>query len=122
MALLHGLEQCTLHLGRGAVDFVGEEEIGENGTLLHAETLLLLAIDERTDDIGRKEVGGELHAAEFGIDELCERFDGQRFGQTGHAFEEHVSVGEQTDEKGFDKMFLPHDVAVHARNEVGDKA
>ena len=34
LALLHGFEQGALHLGRGAVDFVGEDEVGEERAAL----------------------------------------------------------------------------------------
>ena len=30
LPFLHGFEQGALHLGRGAVDFVGEDEVGED--------------------------------------------------------------------------------------------
>ena len=68
--LLHSLEQCRLHLGGCAVDFVGKDEVGKDRSLLHMELLVFLRIHHRAHDIGRQEVGCKLYAAEIGIDEL----------------------------------------------------
>ena len=38
LALLHRLEQRRLHFGRGAVDLVGEQDVGEDGTLANFES------------------------------------------------------------------------------------
>ena len=58
LTLLHGLQQCRLHLGRGAVDFVRQHEVGEYGAFLDDELLVLLRVDQRTDQVGRQQVGG----------------------------------------------------------------
>ena len=119
LALLHGFEQRALHLGRGAVDFVGQHEVGEDGALLDHELLGLLAVDERAQQVGRQEVGGELNAREVGVHNLGQSIDGQCFGQTRHAFEQNVAVRQQADEQTLDKMLLAHYHFVHfERNEV----
>ena len=33
LPLLHGLQQCGLHFARGAVDFIGQHQIGKNRSL-----------------------------------------------------------------------------------------
>ena len=67
-AFLHGLEQRALDLGCGAVDFIREEKVGENAALVRAELALGLVENFRADDVRRKKIDGELHAAELQID------------------------------------------------------
>ena len=60
--LLHGLKQCALHLGRRTVNLVGQYEVGKHRAFLHMEALVLLRINQCADNIGRKQVWGELDA------------------------------------------------------------
>ena len=76
LALLHGFQQCRLHLGGGSVDLVGKDEIGEDGALVNLELLFLLGVDEGAGHVGWQQVGSELDAAEFGIDGLRQCADG----------------------------------------------
>ena len=99
LALLHGLEQCGLHLCRGAVDFIGQDEVGEDGTLLDLELLVAGGVDHGADDVGGEKVGGELYAGVFCVDKLGKSLDCQGFGQTRNAFEENVAVAEQGNNK-----------------------
>ena len=54
LALLHGFQQGALHLGRGTVDFICQDEIGEDGAFPDLELLFLLAVDQRADKVGRQ--------------------------------------------------------------------
>jgi hypothetical protein len=67
-ALLHRLEQRGLGLGRGAVDLVGQDEVGEDRARLELELrrpLLASVLDDvGADDVGGHQVGRELDAAE----------------------------------------------------------
>ena len=66
-ALLHGLEEGGLCFRRGAVDFVCEDDVCEEGTGLKYE--LAAAIDFLEDGISRdiagEEVWGELNTLVF---------------------------------------------------------
>ena len=53
LALLHHLEQRRLHLRRGAVDLVGEQEVAEDGAELGLEAAVARAVDARADEVGR---------------------------------------------------------------------
>ena len=87
-----------MHLGGGAVDLVGEDEVGENRAP-DAELAAARVVDLGADDVGRQEVGRELDAAEAEAQTLRQRADGQRLGQAGHAFQQDVAAGEQADEQ-----------------------
>ena len=65
--LLHGLKQGGLRLGRGAVDFVGQNDVGEDRPLDELElapALGGLLQNVGAGDVGRHQVGCELDAAE----------------------------------------------------------
>ncbi len=65
LLLLHGLEQGRLGLWRGAVDFVGQQKIGEDGPGLEIEHLFAVAVilhHGGADHIGGHQVGSELDA------------------------------------------------------------
>ena len=44
-----------------------------------------------------QQIGRELQALEAGLDAGRQRFHRQRLGQTGNAFEQDVTVGEQAE-------------------------
>ena len=80
------------------------------------------AIDARADEVRRHEVGGELEALELAAERVGERLDGQRLGQAGHAFEEHVPAGQQRHEQPLEHRLLADDDPLdleHRRLERG---
>ena len=70
LMLLHGFEQCTLHLCGGTVNFVGQYKVGKYRTFFHLEVFFFLRIHERTDNIGRQKVGSELYTTIIGVNKL----------------------------------------------------
>ena len=65
--ILHGLQERRLGLGRGAIDLVGQHQVGENRASLEAHAappVQVLADDGRADDVGGHQVGRELDAVE----------------------------------------------------------
>ena len=97
LALLHGFQQGALDLGRGTVDFIGQDEVGEDGALVHFEGFFLLGVDQGTYYVGRQQVRGELDTAELGIHRLGQGVDGQGLGQAGDTFQQNVAAAEQAD-------------------------
>ena len=106
LPLLHGLEQGALDLGRSPVDLVGEDEVGEDGALAHGKGLLLLVVDHGADHIRRKQVRGELDAAEIDRDGPAQGLDGERLGEARHALEEDMAVGQQANQQVIHHAFL----------------
>ena len=122
LTLLHSLEQSTLHLCRSTVYLVGQHEVGKDGTLLYEELLVLLTVDHRADNVGRKQVGRKLNAAELGVNQLGQRLDSHCLSQTRHTFQQDMSVTEKTDEERFDEMLLSNNHLIHARHQIRDEA
>ncbi len=63
---LHSLQKRGLRLGRRPVDFVGQDDVGKNGTFQELEIPLLI---QRlgTHDVRRHQIGRELNAVEAQI-------------------------------------------------------
>ncbi len=121
LSLLHRFEQRALDFGRCPVDFIGQDKVGENGAFAHGEGLFFLIVDHGAYHIRRQEVRGELNAAEIHIHRLAEGLDGQRLGQSRHAFEEDMSIGKQADEQVVDHAFLADDAFAHLVTEWVDE-
>ena len=80
LSLLHDFQQRTLHLGRCAVDFVGQQQVGKHRTQHGAEFTAALVEHARSYQVGRQQVGRELDAFENTLHRLCKRVDSERFG------------------------------------------
>ncbi len=110
---LHGFEEGGLGFRRGAVDFVGEEHIREDGAFDEAEGAFaggaVFFEDIGAGDVGGHEVGGELDAFEGEVEDVGDGFDEERFGEAGDADEEDVSLTEHGGEDLFDDFGLSDD-------------
>ena len=125
-AFLHGLQKRGLSLGRSSIDFVGQQDVGEDRAFDKSELAFALRVfleDVRTRDVGWHQVGGELDAFEIHVQDLGQRGHHQRFGEAWHAFEQAVTFGEDGCEELFDHLvladdhfseFAPHLIAVFA--------
>jgi hypothetical protein len=109
LALLHGLEEGGLDLGGGAVDFVGEDEVGEDRALVGREPAVLGREDHGADDVARQQVGRELDAFELDAHGGAKRPDEERLGEARHALEEDVTIGKQGDQQALNDSILADD-------------
>ena len=112
LVLLHRLEHRGLRLRWGAVDFVGQHDVGEHRAvdeleLAPAAGAVLQNIG--AGDVHRHQVGRELDAAELQRHRLGQLADQQRLGQAGHAHQQRVAAGEQADRQPLDHSVLPDD-------------
>ncbi len=107
--LLHRFEQCALHLRGRAIDFIGEDKVGEDGAFARGEAAGLRIVNLRADDVGGQHVRRELQARKFHAQTICQRFDRERFGQARHAFEQDVAIGQQPDDQSLGEITLPDD-------------
>ena len=120
-ALLHRLEHRALHLRRGAIDFIGEEQVREDRAAVDAEVAGLLVDDFGADDVGRQHVDRELNATEIQVDGLGDRVHEERLRQAGHTLQEQVTAGEERDHDALDDDVLADDDLADARTDVGDE-
>jgi hypothetical protein len=109
LPLLHRLEERRLDLGGGAVDLVGEEEIGEDRAPPRHELAGPLLEDHRPHEVGGKQVGGELDARELQVEGLAQRLHGEGLGEAGDALDQQVAAAEQRHHHALDEGLLPDD-------------
>jgi len=91
----HRLEQRRLRARRGAVDLVGEDDVGEDRALAELEALRLLVEDADAEDVRRQEVRGELDAPERAADGAGERAGERGLADAGHVLDEHMAARRQ---------------------------
>ncbi len=111
-AFLHAFEQRGLCLGRGPVDLIGEKDVGEDRAPLELEVLpARLVLDNHVGayDVAGHEVGRELYAREGQIETLGQGLDEESLAETGDAFEEHVSAGEEAGKHVVDHVVMADD-------------
>ena len=98
LAFLHRFEQGGLRLGRRAVDFVGQHDVGEDRPGQELEGPLpgdrIVLNDFRAGDVGRHEVGRELDALERQVERLGQRAHHQGLGQARNADEQGMAAAE----------------------------
>ena len=85
LPLFHGFEQCGLDFRGGAIDFVGQHDVAEDGARLIAKFAAAIAsvVDLGSGDVRRQQVGCELNAGKVGLEVASECLHGPRLGQAG---------------------------------------
>ena len=101
-----------MDLGRGAVDFVGEQEIDEHRPELGVERSRVRAVHASADQVRGDEVRRELDAAVGSAQHTGQGLDGQRLGQAGDAFEQDVASGQKADQQALEHRVLADDDAL----------
>ena len=109
LPLLHALQQGGLGAGRGAVDFVRQENVGEGRPLDKGEGALLLVVHPHTGNIRRQQVGGELHPAEASVHGAGQGLRQGGLAGAGHVLQQHVAPGQQRGQRQLDLPLLAHD-------------
>ena len=121
-AFLHGLKQGGLGLGRGPVDLVGEDNVGEEWAGLEDE--LALAVHFLKDgiprDISRQEVGSELDALGIQMEDPGETLDEFGFPEAGKTFEKNVATRKNSGEDQLDEFLLTEENLVQGIGEGPD--
>ncbi|MPN41534.1 hypothetical protein SDC9_189086 [bioreactor metagenome] len=92
LLFLHRFQKCRLHFRRSPVDFICQNEIGENRSALGAEIARLGIIDHGANHVRRQEVRRELNAVESRLQAFRQGRHREGLGQTRHALNQHVVV------------------------------
>ena len=121
LPLLHHLQEGRLHLGRGTVDLVCEQEVAEHRPQLGVELVLAGAVHPRADEVGRHEIRSELDPLEGSTDHLRDGLDGQRLREAGDSLDQEVSTCEEADEDPLQHLVLPGDDALDLEDRALDR-
>ena len=111
---LHRFQQGGLRFGRRAVDFVGQDDVGEERPLDEDEgaaaRLVGFLENIRSGDVRGHQVGRELDAVELqGHRPAPGQLTIGGFGQARHAHEQAVSARQNADEQLFEHVVLADD-------------
>ena len=103
LMLGHGFEERRLHLGRGAVDLVDEDEAVEDRTRHVFEGAAVRPEDRAAREIGRHQIRRALNAREGRMQTLGEKLDGAGLGEPRRALDQKVAAGQQADQQPLDE-------------------
>ncbi len=106
LAFLHGFEQCGLGFRRGAIDLVGQQQVGEQRPFAQFELLGLHVVHRMPGDIAGHQVRGELDTCELAAEAAGEGTHQQCLAQPRNAFEQYMAAGDQRGEHIVDHAVL----------------
>ncbi len=92
----------------------------EDRSGLELETTFLRSPDLGTGEVGRKQVGRELHAGEIRLQARGQRADGAGLGQAGRTLDEEMAVGQQGDQQAIDQGRLADDLGRQGLAQVAE--
>jgi len=121
-ALLHRLQQGRLRLGRGAVDFIRQADLGKDRPALKLErpfAIRGLQHHVRAQDVSGHQVRRELDPREMQIQRQGQRPDQERLAQARHAFQQAMPADEQARQHAVYDLVVaddhPADLLAHRR-------
>src|SRR6266849_9075227 len=120
LRFVHGFEKRGLRARRSAVDFVGEDDVGENRSGTKFKFARFGIVDADAENIAGEQVRGELDALEAAMKRFCERLRESSFADAGYVFDEQVAAREKGDERELDGLFLAVDGPRDGALELGD--
>jgi ABC-type multidrug transport system ATPase subunit len=106
LTFVHRLEKRRLGTGAGAVDLVGEKNVGEDRPLPENELAAPLIVNADPENIGRKKVARELDAPELSANGFCERTCQSGLSHPGYVLDEQVSPRQERDQCELDGLLL----------------
>ena len=121
LPLLHRFQQGGLHLGRGAVDLVGQQQVVEDRTGAKLELARLRPEDVGAGQVRRQQVGRELHPVKAGLEAAAEHLHRPGLGQSRHALHQQMPPREQRNEHVLDELLLAEDARLHSPAHGGQR-
>lgn len=121
LAFGHGLEESRLGAWRSAVDFVGDDDLGKNGSPSKLEFLRFLVIDRDASDVGGQQVGRALDPIEGASARDGQRPDEDGLGDSGDVLEQDVAAGDEGGEGVLDDLRLVHDDGLDIIQDIFDR-
>ena len=92
LKLFHSLQQRGLHLRRGAVYLVRQQKIAHSSTLAVSLRTRSGVYHGVADNVRGHKVGGKLNTPEAARNGLREGFCQQRFADSGHVLDKHMTL------------------------------
>ena len=113
LGFVHGFQQRRLRLGRGAINFVRQDDVGKDRAGLEIKALLDLIENAGAHDVRGKQVRGELDPLERAVEGIRESLREGRLAHPGHVLDQQMAFGQQGHKREADHFVL---AANHAPN------
>jgi len=120
LGFVHGLEKGGLCARRGAIDFVGEHDIGEDRTGPKFKLARFGIVNADAKNVARKQIRSELDALEGAMKRFGESLSQGGLADARNIFDEQMAAGEQRDERELDGFFLAVDRACDGAPKLRD--
>src|SRR4051794_23347118 len=121
LVLIHRLKQRTLCFRRGAVDLVGQHDLGDYRAGSKLELAALLVEDRDTGDIGRQQVGRELDALKRAADRARDRLRQHSLAGARYIFQQHMAFADQRDQHQLNRLTLADNYFFDIRGDPIDR-
>ena len=106
LGFAHGFQQAALSFWRGAVDLIGQDDVGEERARHELKRLFLAIEHGNSNDIGRQQVTGELNAFEGAVEGAREAMSQRGFADAGYVFDQKVSARQEADDGHLEHLRL----------------
>lgn len=92
LLFFHGFQQRTLRLGAGAVDFIGQQHLGEQRAWMKDKAFAAPVVDGHASQVAGHEVGGELHPRKLQAKAVRQGMCQRGFSHARQVFNEQVTA------------------------------
>src|SRR6266567_499357 len=106
LALVHGFEKGGLGLGRGAVDLVGHQNVGEDGAAFEFKFLFGGRVNRDPENVGGKHVAGELYAMKAASERTRHGVGQSGLADSGYAFDQEMPASQHRYQRQADYLVL----------------
>ncbi len=107
LAFSHGLQQGTLGTRRGAVDFIRQQQLGENRARVKRETGVVAVVYRHAQDVCRQQVAGKLNPLPGQSQHVGQGVGQGGLAHTGKVLDQQVAAGDQAAQGEPDLRLLP---------------
>ena len=106
LRFVHGFEQRGLRARRGAIDFVGENDVGENRSGAKFKFARFGVVDADAEHVAGQQVGSELDALKAAMKRFGEGLGERGFADAGNVFDQQVAARQERDQRELDGFFF----------------
>ena len=104
LCFTHRFQEAALGLRRGAIDLIGQHDVGEDRTRYELKSLFLPVKHGDADDVGRQEIARELNALERTVKRSGQAVRQRGFADARNIFEQKMATGQKADHRHLDDM------------------
>jgi hypothetical protein len=109
LCFTHRFQETALGLRRGAIDLVGQHDVGEDRTRYELKPLFLPIKHGDADDVGRQEIAGKLNAFKGAVKRSGQAMCQRGFADARNVLEQKMTTGQKTDYRHLNDMGFPLD-------------